>query len=113
MSRAGAVLLAALALMVALALFFAPPAPEKRALAPQAATRQGVVWQEGLALIDINRADQALLCALPGIGSSLSERILADRLENGPYESLSDLQRVPGIGPAKIAAIAPRATAGP
>ena len=113
MSRSDGALMAAVALMLLMALLFAPAAPEKRALAPQAAGEcPGVVFRSGLALIDVNQADQALLTALPGIGPTLSQRIVADRAENGPYASLEDLQRVSGIGPAKIAALSPRAVAG-
>lgn len=113
MSRTDGALASALAVMILIALLFAPAAPEKRALAPQAGDdHPGIIWRDGLALIDVNRADQALLTALPGIGPALSERIVADRAANGPYAALEDLQRVSGIGPAKIAALSPRATVG-
>ena len=35
---------------------------------------------------------------LPGIGPVLGERIVAQREENGPFQSPEDLLRVPGIG---------------
>jgi len=43
--------------------------------------------------------------SLPGIGPVLSERIVADRQENGAFGTLAGLLRVPGLGPAKLAAI--------
>jgi competence protein ComEA len=49
--------------------------------------------------IDINRADEATLDLLPGIGPVMARRIADDRAANGPFASLTDLQRVKGIGP--------------
>lgn len=49
--------------------------------------------------IDINRADEATLELLPGIGPVMARRIAEDRGANGPFASLADLQRVKGIGP--------------
>jgi competence protein ComEA len=44
---------------------------------------------------------------LPGIGPVLSERIVADRHENGVFGSLQGVSRVKGIGPAKLEAMKP------
>lgn len=44
-------------------------------------------------------------CCLPGIGPALSGRIASDRHKNGAFGSLDGLMRVPGIGPAKVAAM--------
>jgi competence ComEA-like helix-hairpin-helix protein len=54
-------------------------------------------------LIDINSADVRTLARLPGIGAELARRIIAERSTNGPFVSLTDLQRVRGIGPRKAA----------
>jgi len=51
--------------------------------------------------ISINRADAWLLDALPGIGPALAQNIIQYRGENGPFESIEKLMRVPGIGQAK------------
>ena len=56
--------------------------------------------------IDINRAEAWLLEALPGIGETLAQRIVDYRLENGPYRSIHDLQKVKGIGSSIIKGIA-------
>ncbi|MBN1139688.1 MAG: helix-hairpin-helix domain-containing protein [Anaerolineae bacterium] len=48
--------------------------------------------------IDLNSADLETLCLLPGIGPTLAERIIAAR----PYETVQDLTRVQGIGPAVL-----------
>lgn len=42
---------------------------------------------------------------LPGIGPTLSRRIVEDRQENGAFGNVEGLLRVPGIGPGKLAEI--------
>ena len=64
-------------------------------------------------LIDVNRADAAELGLLPGLGPRLAARIIADRAARGWFDSLDDLDRVPGIGPKTIERLRPFATAGP
>lgn len=61
--------------------------------------------------VDLNRATEEELAALPGIGPGLAFRIAADREERGPFSSLQDLGRVKGIGAAKLRAIEGLATA--
>ena len=55
--------------------------------------------------IDLNRADQALLCQIPGIGPILAQRIIAHRQQYGPFLQMNQLLQVHGIGQAKLAAI--------
>ena len=55
--------------------------------------------------VDINRADQARLETLPGIGPVLAERIVAWRKENGPFVSAEQIMDVEGIGEGKYAEI--------
>ncbi len=57
--------------------------------------------------LDLNRTDAASLEALPRLGPALASRIVADREANGPFLSLDDLRRVPGIGERTIDLIAP------
>jgi len=52
---------------------------------------------ESSQLIDINTAEAWLLTALPGIGDTLAERIMAYRVQSGPFESIDDLKKVEGI----------------
>ncbi len=61
-------------------------------------------------LVSINQADEAALCSLPGVGPATARRIIAYRTERGPFGKVDDLLKVPGIGPAKLAAIRPRVT---
>jgi competence protein ComEA len=63
--------------------------------------------------IDLNTAGIADLDALDGIGQSLAQRIVEYRTTNGPFQSIEDLQKVKGIGPALFAKIAPSITVGP
>ena len=56
--------------------------------------------------IDLNRADAVALQTLPGVGPATAEAIIAFREEHGPFRTVDDLLDVPGIGPAKLAAIA-------
>lgn len=56
--------------------------------------------------VDVDRADSALLERLPRIGPALAARIVADRNQRGPFGSLTELQRVRGIGPKVAAGLA-------
>lgn len=60
--------------------------------------------------IDLNSADAARLALLPGIGPVTGEAIVRYRREHGPFGSLKELERVPGIGPKKIERIQPYVT---
>lgn len=57
--------------------------------------------------VAVNRATEAELKALPGIGPSLAARIVRDRGENGAFDVPEDLLRVPGIGPSTLEALLP------
>jgi competence protein ComEA len=60
--------------------------------------------------ININTASAAELALLPGVGKSLAEAIIAYRGKHGPFRSVAELDKVPGIGPKKLAEITPLAT---
>lgn len=53
-------------------------------------------------LININTASAAELETLPGIGPSMSRRIIDHREKNGSFNSVEDLDDVEGIGPRKL-----------
>lgn len=52
--------------------------------------------------LDLNSATIDQLNLLPNIGPTLAKRIIEYRDQNGPYESLKDLDNVKGIGPKTI-----------
>lgn len=56
-------------------------------------------------LIHINRATASELDSLPGIGPTLSQRIIDWREANGSFKSVEDLRNVAGIGDRLFAGI--------
>lgn len=56
--------------------------------------------------VNLNRASASELDALPGVGPSTAEKIVADREANGPFATVEDLKRVSGIGDKKFADLA-------
>jgi competence protein ComEA len=63
--------------------------------------------------IDPNAATAEELERLPGIGPAKSFAIVEERRRSGPYTTSADLGRVPGIGPAVLERIAPYLTLRP
>ena len=53
--------------------------------------------------VDVNEADERELDRLPGVGPALARSIVEDRKRNGPFNTLSDMERVPGLGSNKVA----------
>lgn len=53
--------------------------------------------------VDLNSATAEQLDALPGVGPSTAEKIIAYRQAHGPFRSLAELDAVPGIGAGRIA----------
>ncbi|HEX3829896.1 MAG TPA: ComEA family DNA-binding protein [Sporichthyaceae bacterium] len=58
--------------------------------------------------VDLNTATEADLEGLPGIGPVLADRVLDFRRTHGRFTSVDELREVPGIGPAKFAALRSR-----
>ncbi len=54
-------------------------------------------------LININTATASELEELPGVGPATAEAIIQDREQNGPFSSPEDIMRVSGIGEKKYA----------
>jgi len=49
--------------------------------------------------INLNRAEAWLLEALPSIGEERADAIVSYRHEQGPFQNVQELMKVPGIGP--------------
>lgn len=60
---------------------------------------------EGQGLVNINTANATQLTQLPGVGPAIAQKIIYYRTANGPFTSVDDLTKVPGIGAAKLAQI--------
>lgn len=63
-------------------------------------------------LININTADAAELSLLPGIGDTLSERIVEYRVQNGLFGRIEDLMNVDGISQKRYDAVKDYITTG-
>lgn len=61
--------------------------------------------------IDLNTASAEQLQLLPGIGPARAAAIIESRRQQGPFASIDDLARVRGIGPATIEGLRPYAVA--
>lgn len=73
--------------------------------APRHISTEVITPQDNILLgkkIDINTASAEVFETLPGIGPSLSRRIITYREKYGPFKRLNDLQKVKGIGAKKF-----------
>lgn len=60
--------------------------------------------------VNLNTASQAQLEALPGIGPTYAQSIIAERQRRGGFQSVNDLRSVRGIGDKRFAELAPLVT---
>lgn len=60
--------------------------------------------------VDLNRADEAALEGLPGIGEAKARAIVAYRTAHGGFRNLSQLLNVKGIGRALLKRLRPHVT---
>jgi len=63
-------------------------------------------------LINLNTATASELDSLTGVGPSTAKAIIAYRTKKGSFSKVEDLLNVPGIGPAKLAAMRDEITVG-
>jgi len=82
----------------------APAADKMSTAAGKAATVTGPV--------DLNTADEATLKSLKGIGPVKAKAIVDYRQTNGPFKSVDDLKKVPGIGAKLLAQLKGKVTVG-
>ena len=57
--------------------------------------------------LDINSAEWSEIVVLPGVGEKLARAIVECRRTNGPFDSLEEIQQVPGIGEKKFEKLKP------
>jgi len=62
--------------------------------------------------VNINTADAVALQQINGIGPSKANAIIEYRKEHGPFATVDDLVKVPGIGEKSLANMKPQLTAG-
>ncbi|MFT3923153.1 MAG: helix-hairpin-helix domain-containing protein [Myxococcales bacterium] len=93
---------------VLVALFLALPAGS--AAAEPASPAVGAALEGGAEPrrpIDLNRATEAELLELPGVGPSRAKAILAFRESHGGFQSVSQLLRIKGFGRAMFKRLRP------
>jgi competence protein ComEA len=64
-----------------------------------------VVADGGEVRVDVNTASAEELDSLPGIGPALADAIIEYRSDNGPFGSVDELARVPGISARMVDAM--------
>ena len=111
----GATLLAAVAPYLSLAPAPAGPTSRMETATPSPAADPSATsaGTDAGAVVDLNRATAEELRTLPGIGPSLAARVVAWRAEHGPFRSVDELERVPGIGHKTATRLRPRVRASP
>ena len=62
--------------------------------------------------VNINTADTAALEQINGIGPAKAKAIIEYRKANGPFATVDDLVKVPGIGEKSLAHLKPQVTVG-
>jgi competence protein ComEA len=90
-----------------------PVEPETRSTAVASVDSGASPPPAGAAALDLNRAGESELDALPGIGPVLAARIVAERTRRGRFRAAEDLLAVPGIGPRLYERLRDRVRVGP
>ena len=88
--------------------------PVNVSIAPTQTTAATTAVTEATAptLVNINTAGVDALSQLPGIGEVIAQRIIDYREENGPFETVTELLNVEGIGETRLEEILSLITAG-
>lgn len=83
---------AAAVLCVGLAFWFAVPQQPSQKQLPPDSTPLSEHWY-----VDLNTADAAVLCTLPGVGPSHARALIEYRQQHGPFARIADAAAVPGL----------------
>ena len=86
--------------------------PAQEDVTRSAPPSQSQLPEEGIFPVNINTATAEELQALPGIGRTRAEAIVAYREEHGPFTYVEDLRGVSGIGEGILANIMDYITVG-
>src|SRR5262245_6911062 len=68
------------------------------------------IYSGVMAAVNINTATKEELTTLQGIGEKRAQDIIDYRTKNGPFKSVDDLEKIPGIGPGTMKQIRPQLT---
>jgi len=60
------------------------------------------IYGAAIAAVNINTATKEELTSLKGIGEKRAQDIIDYRTKNGPFKSVDELEKVPGIGPGTM-----------
>lgn len=83
------------------------PAAERASAGMRAAERRDQEPAPPAAGINVNTAGPSELERLPGVGPATAAKIVQSRTLEGPFRSADDLLRVPSIGPKKLERMRP------
>ena len=75
---------------------------------PSVEEREESINNKGL--VDLNKANEEVLCTLPGIGAERAKQIIDYREKNGNFKKIEDVMQVSGIKEGMFEKIAPYIT---
>lgn len=84
--------------------------PQRTSPTTTSRTSDGSAGSQPTRLINLNTATTSELDSLTGVGPSTAKAIIAYRTKKGSFSKVEDLLNVPGIGPAKLAALRDQVT---
>lgn len=86
--------------------------PRRGQMAASGSATSGTAGTAGAsgAPVNLNTATAEQLDQLDGVGPSTAQKIVLYRQQHGGFSSVGDLDRIPGIGPKKIAALRSKVT---
>ena len=79
--------------------------------APQTSATSAASTAVSRFAVDVNTASREELMGVRGMREDLADAIVREREENGRFDSIEDITRVSGIGPATLEKLRPYLTA--